>query len=533
MAHAVTDAGTRISRSRTWFPPSDPTIVDLVKLHGKWRASRTALIEGDRRLTWAEFDRATARAANGLDALGITPRERVAVLMDNSLEMVVVLFGIMRHGSVAVPLNVAISDDAVHRMIADAEARAIFVSQRHGKRIDALGRQSAATADYVRVGLDHTGDGWTDFHRWHAAQSPELAVRVPPDHECNIIYSSGTTGVPKGIVHTHACRMHWAVDLALALRYRSDCVTLCSLGLFSNITWVAMLCTVLVGGTMVVMSRFDAGAAVELIARERVSHGTFVPLQLERLLAVADLERYDITSLDSLMCCGSPLAIDVKREFARRFCCHLIELYGLTEGLCTVLSPEDFERKTASVGKPFIGTDLRIIGDDDHEVRAGETGEIVGRGPLLMAGYHDNDAASGESTWFDEHAQRWLRTGDLGRLDEDGFLYIVDRKKDMILSGGQNIFPADIEFIMRTHPAVEDVAVVGVRSPTWGETPVAVVVRRAGSQTAATELIDWTNQRVGKQQRIRKVIFRDNLPRNANGKVLKRELRCEFADLAP
>jgi acyl-CoA synthetase (AMP-forming)/AMP-acid ligase II len=284
---------------------------------------------------------------------------------------------------------------------------------------------------------------------------------------------------------------------------------------------------------MVVMSRFDAGAAVELIARERVSHGTFVPLQLERLLAVADLERYDVSSLDSLMCCGSPLAIDVKREFARRFCCHLIELYGLTEGLCTVLSPEDFERKTASVGKPFIGTDLRIIGDDDREVRAGETGEIVGRGPLLMAGYHDNDAASGESTWIDEHAQRWLRTGDLGRLDEDGFLYVVDRKKDMILSGGQNIFPADIESIMRAHPAVEDVAVVGVRNPTWGETPIAIVVRRAGSQTAATELIDWTNQRVGKQQHIRKVVFRNTLPRNANGKVLKRELRSEFADLAP
>ena len=258
--------------------------------------------------------------------------------------------------------------------------------------------------------------------------------------------------------------MHWAVDLALLLRYRRRLRhPVARFGLFSNITSVAMLCTVLVGGTIVVMSRFDAGAAVELIERERVSHGNFVPLQLERLLAVPDLEEHDLSSLDTLMCCGSPLSLHTKREFPRRCGCRLIELYGLTEGLCTVLSPEDFERKTASVGKPFIGTDLRIIGDDDREVPAGETGEIVGRSPLLMAGYHENDAASAESTWIDEQARRWLRTGDLGRLGADGFLSVVDRKKDMILSGGQNIFPADIESVMRSHPAVEDVAVIGVR----------------------------------------------------------------------
>jgi len=162
---------------------------------------------------------------------------------------------------------------------------------------------------------------------------------VTLEQECNIIYSSGTTGSPKGIVHTHGSRMHWAIDLALVLRYRSDCVTLCSLGLFSNITWVAMLCTVLVGGTMVVMPSFAAAAAVELMARERISHGTFVPVQLERLLAVPDLERHDLSSLDAFMCCGSPLALDIKREFPRRFGCRLIELYGLTEGLCTILAP--------------------------------------------------------------------------------------------------------------------------------------------------------------------------------------------------
>ena len=205
--------------------------------------------------------------------------------MDNSLEMVVLLFGILRFGGVAVPLNPSISDSAVARMIEDADARAMFASERHCRRIDELRAQSEAVARAARVGLGGAAAWLDDFNDWLAAQSPQWRGEVGPEQDCNIIYSSGTTGSPKGIVHTHASRMHWAVDLALVLRYRGDCVTLCSLGLFSNITWVAMLCTVLVGGTMVVMPSFDAAAAVELMARERVSHGTFVPLQLEKLLA--------------------------------------------------------------------------------------------------------------------------------------------------------------------------------------------------------------------------------------------------------
>jgi acyl-CoA synthetase (AMP-forming)/AMP-acid ligase II len=515
----------------TWFQAPGVTLPNLVALHGKWRGERTALIEGERRLTWRQFERETARAANGLNRLGLRAGDPVAVLMDNSLEMVILLFGILRHGAVAVPLNVSVSDDAVARMIEDADACAIFASQRHYRRIDDLRAQSAAVARAMRVALGGAGPDWTEFNAWLSAQPPEWHRAVGPEQVCNIIYSSGTTGSPKGIVHTHGSRMHWAVDLALTLRYRADCVTLCSLGLFSNITWVAMLCTVLVGGTMVVMPAFDAAGAVELMARERVSHGTFVPLQLEKLLAVPDLERHDLSSLDAFMCCGSPLPIDIKREFPRRFDCLLIELYGLTEGLCTVLAPEDFERKTESVGKPFLGTDLRIIGEDDREVPPGQTGEIVGWSPLVMSGYHGNDAASSEATWTDGQQRRWLRTGDLGRLDADGFLYIVDRKKDMILSGAQNVYPADIEAVMRMHPGVADVAVVGVRSRQWGETPVAVVVAASHVPLEEHSLIEWTNARVGKQQRIRGVVFRADLPRNANGKVLKRDLRDELVDL--
>jgi acyl-CoA synthetase (AMP-forming)/AMP-acid ligase II len=514
----------------SWFDAPRPLLPELIARHGKWRAARPALIEGGRRLSWAQLAHDTAQIANGLAACGLRRGDRIVLLMDNSLEFALALFGILRSGCVAVPLNVSISDAAVVGMIEDAAARAVFASGTHCTRVDALAGGSRQVHAAVRFGHGSPGGRWQEFNLWRAVQSADAPrTAINPDDLCNIIYSSGTTGVPKGIVHSHRCRLNWAMELAVALRYRSDCVTLCSLGLFSNISWVAMLCTVLVGGTIVVMPHFEAAAAARLIESEGVTHGAFVPVQLERLLSVPDLGRYRLASLDTLMCCGSPLRLELKRDFPRRTGCKLIELYGLTEGFCTILAPEDFEAKTSSVGKPFHGSDLRILGADDSELPAGETGEIVGCGPLLMQGYHGRDEASAEATWTDGEGRRWLRTGDLGYLDSDGFLYVVDRKKDMILSGAQNVYPADIEQVMQTHPDVAEVAVVAAPSRKWGETPVAVVVPRAGHSVDRVALVQWTNARVGKQQRIADVVWRASLPRNANGKILRRELRAELA----
>jgi acyl-CoA synthetase (AMP-forming)/AMP-acid ligase II len=513
----------------SWFKASSPLVPDLIVHNGRWLADRPALIDGALALSWREFADATARIANGLSALDVAPRERVAVLMDNRLETALTLFGVIRAGAVAVPLNVSIADQAVADMCADARCVAVFASGQHCARIDGLRAQGALGARHF-IGCEPPVQGWLDLQQLcaaHVATPP--AVAIAPDDECNLIYSSGTTALPKGIVHTHACRMHWAYDAAIALRYRSGCRTLCSLGLFSNISWVTMLSTMLVGGTIVLLRSFSPRAALALIEGERITHGAFVPVQLERLLAHTEHRAFRTDSLETLMCCGSPLAEEVKRGFVREFGCDLIELYGLTEGLITILQPEDFERKLRSVGKPVLGADIRILGDDDCEVAIGETGEIVGRSRLIMAGYHRLEHANREVTWIDADGRQWLRTGDLGRLDADGFLYIVDRKKDMILSGAQNIYPADIEAVMRAHGAVAEVAVVGIPSARWGETPLAVVVLRPGYSLPATELMEWTNARVGKQQRVSGVVWRECLPRNPNGKVLKRELRREYA----
>ncbi|MGO9513425.1 MAG: class I adenylate-forming enzyme family protein [Steroidobacteraceae bacterium] len=516
----------------SWFQAPTPLLPDLIAQNGRWLADRPALIDGAVTLMWREFAAATARVANGLAALGIRPGERVAVLMESRLETVLALFGIVRAGAVAVPLNLSINEAAVAAMCADAGCVAVFASGHQCTRIDAL-RAAGALGAREFIGCDSPGGGWRDFQAFIAGQRATApAATIAPDDECNLIYSSGTTALPKGIIHTHACRMYWAYDAALALRYRNGCRTLFTLGLFSNISWVSLLATTLVGGTFVLLRTFSPRAVLAIIEAERITHGAFVPVQLERLLACPERREFRIDSLETLMCCGSPLKPDVKRGFAREFDCQLIELYGLTEGLMTILEPEELERKVLSVGKPVLGADIRILGEGDREVGPGETGEIVGRGRLVMAGYHARDEANREATWVDSAGKQWLRTGDLGRIDAEGFLYIVDRKKDMILSGGQNIYPADIESVMSEHPAIAEVAVIGIASERWGETPLAVVVLHPGQTVAEAELLEWTNAQVGKQQRVHGVVRRESLPRNPNGKVLKRELRREYATQA-
>jgi long-chain acyl-CoA synthetase len=516
----------------SWFTAESPLFPEIVALHGRWLGEKPAIVDGRRSVSWREFEFSTNRIARGLQGLGLRRGDRVAVLMHNCLETLEVFWGILRAGGVVVPLNLSITDAAAAAMIIDSAATVIFASEDQCARVDRLRPGLPGVRADRYVACDGTGDGrgWHDYHAWRDRQlSDPVVVELADEDECNIIYSSGTTGLPKGIVHTHRRRLDWAYDLALALRYHSGARTLCSLGLYSNISWVGFLCTMLAGGTVVILRTFEARALLETVQRERITHGAMVPLQFQRILDLEDVGRYDIRSLQSLMCCGSPLPSSLKATAIERLNCELIELYGLTEGVITTLAPEDVSRKLASVGKPLPGTDLRILGPDDQEVPPGESGEIVGRGRILMAGYHARQDANEDATWVDECGRRWLRTGDIGRLDDEGFLYIVDRKKDLILSGGQNIYPADIEAVMLEHPDVAEVAVIGVPSERWGETPLAVVVARTGCSLDAASLVAWTNARVGRQQRISGVAWRDSLPRNPNGKILKRELRVELA----
>ena len=510
------------------FDARAPLLPEILALHGRWRRGREAVVCGDQRQCWGDFSRDLSRFASALHASGIGRRDRVAVLMGNGLPMVHALFGTMNAGAVSVPLNTSINDEALLGMLRDCGARAVVVTAEQSARVDGLRDRLEGQIDlFLLAGAG--ASGWVAWDQFMATGDPAAPGAVLDDDDLlNIVYSSGTTGAPKGIAHTHRGRRDWAYDLAIALRYDGGARTLATIGLYSNISWVAMLCTLLAGGTLFIHERFDPLQWLETVERERITHTVLVPVQFQRLLERLPTRSPDVSSMRAMMCCGSPLHAALKKQVFHHFRCGVIELYGLTEGVITTLEPEDAQGRWASVGKPLIGTDLRLIDDDGREVAPGRPGEIVARGRITMPGYYNRPDATAEATWIDADGRRWLRTGDIGRLDDEGFLYIVDRKKDMILSGGQNVYPADIEGIMHTHPDVADVAVIGVPSEQWGETPLAVVVTRPDAATDPAALVAWTNARVGRQQRISGVVLRDSLPRNPNGKILKRELRAEY-----
>ena len=514
------------------FAPNTTLLPGIFALHGLWQASRPALVCEDRSLNWDQFNRRMNQVANGLATLGLKQGDRVCVMMSNSISMAEVLFGIMKAGCVSVPINLSVTDAAITGMIEDSGSCALFASKDQSARIDAAGIANEGEIARRRISTGDSRDGWLNYASWSASQpESEPNVSIEPSDFLNIIYSSGTTGEPKGIVHCHQTRLNFARDASVALRYHGEVRTLISLGMFSNISWVSMLCTLLVGGCLVISRKFEPRETLQILQNERITHTSMVPLQFQKLVSVQRQENYDLSSFRAPMSCGSSLHPDTKKQVMEYLSAGIIELYGLTEGPITTLDPEDNERRPGSVGKPTIGAHIRIMDDNDNDVQAGQSGEVLGYNEYMMSGYHNRPQATADVTWIDETGKPWLRTGDIGKLDEDGFLYIVGRKKDLIISGGQNIYPEDIESIIMKHESVAEVAVIGVQSLKWGETPLAVIVPEAGQVPDPDTVVNWCNARLGKQQRIAGVRFLDSLPRNPNGKVLKRKLRQQFKDL--
>lgn len=502
-----------------------PLLPDILSLHGDWRGDLPALITAEETVNWRAFSARIHQVANGLIAAGCGEGARVGVLMNNGAAMAEVLFGIMKAGAIVAPLNTSVTDEAVDAMLRDAGVTALFVSPEHEERISASIIESAK----VRVTAGEAGPTWAAYAPWRDAQSTEAPdVPLSADAICNIIYSSGTTGRPKGIAHSHGGRLRWAHDVGHALRYHCGARLLIATGLYSNITWAGMLPTLMLGGAAVIHDGFDPVNIFDTIARERITHTSMVPVQFQRLLQHPAFEASDRSSMQAMMCCGAPLPEHVKRALFDTFPCGVIELYGSTEGIITTLAPEEARGRMSSVGKPLPGEDLVVLDNDDRPSPRGEPGEIAMLSRFAMDGYWNNPAATAEVFWVDAKGRRWLRSGDIGRVDEQGYLYITDRKKDMIISGGQNIYPADIEAVIVRHEEVADCAVFGVPSERWGETPLALVVLREPGAVSAEVLRDWANEQLGRQQRISSVELRESLPRNANGKLLKRDLRAPY-----
>ena len=370
--------------------------------------------------------------------------------------------------------------------------------------------------------IDGSASGFGDYRALAAAQSETLVPsEVTADDLFNIMFTSGTTGLPKGIMHTHYVRSMYCTLMGAAFRMTPESRTLHVGAIVFNGAFVTLMPTFYLGGTYILHRQFDPDETLAAIERERVTHIMLVPSQIVALLDSPRFDPQRLASLECVLSLGAPLLQHDKDRLASLLPGRLYELYGLTEGFVTILDRDDAVRKSGSVGVPPPFYRLRIVREDGSDAASGEIGEIAGHGPITMTGYYKRPDLTAQTI-----RDGWVYSGDLGYLDDEGFLHLVDRKKDMIDSGGVKVYPRDIEEVVALHPDVREVAVIGIPDDKWGETPLAAVILHPGATVAADALREWINAHVSaRYQRVADVLIMSEFPRSAAGKTLKRELR--------
>ncbi len=506
----------------------------LTARHARYRPHHTAVIvaarrpgEREIRLTWREFDAYVNRWANALTSLGVVRGDRVTTVLANSLELLATYWACAKLGAAAVPLSPLLTATGLASLLASAPPKVVLASSDQLPTLDDVRLRIPSTPAWVLVdaAADDEAAGYRAFGTLtgEASDAPPN-VRVEAGDLLTLMYSSGTTGQPKGIQHTHFIRAMYATTLASAWRMAPESVVLHTGAIVFNGAMVTMFPAFMVGATYVLHRAFDAEAFIASVERERVTHTMLVPSQIIAILNAKGFEPSRLSSLEMLLSLGAPLLQEHKERLNALLPRRFYELYGVTEGFVTILDRDDAVRKSGSVGVPPPFYEMRIVDDAGRDVAAGSVGEIAGRGPITMPGYYNRPEETSQAL-----REGWLYTGDLGYVDEDGFLYLVDRKKDMIDTGGMKVYPKDIEEIAAHHPAILEVAVFGIPHDRWGETPVAAVVLRERDAASADELKEWINARLAaKYQRLDRVLVMDEFPRNAAGKTLKREMRAPF-----
>ena len=503
-------------------------IGSLITRHAAFRPDHIAVVFEGERITYRDFNQQVNQLSNALLRAGLKKGDKLATVLSNSLELLTLYWACAKTGVVIVPMSPLLLPSGLEGLINDSDSVMVITAPEYAGNVDAArnGLNQVPDNAYVIIGgeVREGYQPWADFIAGADNSEPPDAG-LTGDDMYNIFYSSGTTGKPKGIVHTHFIRAMYGALFANAWRMTPESVVLHSGAIIFNGAFLTLLPSFYLGGTFIMHKAFDPASYISTINAEKVTHVVLVPSQIVTVLHHEDYEPEKLASLEMLQSVGAPLHLEHKKKIDTDLPGRYYELYGLTEGFFTILDRNDATRKLASVGVAPPLTEVRVVRPDSTDCETGEVGEIIGRGPCVMPGYYKRPDLT-------EQAMKdgWLYSGDMGYLDEDGFLYLADRKKDMIISGGVNVYPRDIEEVIIGHEAVQAVAVFGVPDDKWGETPVAAITLKGGASVTEEELREWVNARVGaKFQRVSKVAFLEDFPYNAAGKILKRELRDQFA----
>lgn len=504
-------------------------IGDVIRLNAKRHPDKVALIMDDRSMTYAEINEAANRLARGMAADGIGLGDRVAIFGMNCLEYIVVVYAIAKAGAVMVPVNFRFKKDELVYAVNNSEPKVLFYGPELRGLVEEARGEFAMPVQFVSIAGGDAFGGAREMAEVMAGQSSaEPGIKVDPEGPAAIMYTSGTTGFPKGTLTPHSAYLEVYKAIVYEGDLRYDDVALVCIPLFHNGGLNGVLQpTLFVGGTAVVMSKgFKADKVLDAVQRYGVTMTMWVPTQLTMLVNDPNTSRWDVSSLSKIYYGSSaisPATIEASLKVFKG--ARFYQWYGQVEtGMVSVLRPEDHEEHSQCTGRETFNADLRIVDENGNDVPEGGRGEIISaQRPLGMTGYYKMDQANVETI-----IDGWIYTGDIARREKDGFFTIVDRIKDLIISGAENIYPKEIEDVIMRHPRVFEVAVFGIPDEVYGETVCAAVVPKAGQKLEETEIIDFCGLNLSGYKKPKKVIFMADLPKNANGKVTKNVLREPF-----